>query len=386
MKLSRYTYLMMTGHICADITQGALPAILPFLIAEGNITYTSAAGLVLATSSVSSLLQPAFGYLGDRGSNQWLMALGIFLAGTGFAIIGFMDSYWGMFAAAAVSGAGVALFHPEGGKTANLVAGENKGMGMGLFGAGGNIGFTLGPMIASVTMVSFGIKGTAFFFFPAIVVTVIFLMSIKTLKKFMHMTASENDKKGYSEDNENNWSSFGRAVSIVFIRSIINYGLLVFVPLYWVGILGQSEASGSIKLTIMSGVGVFATLTGGKLADKLGFVPVIRAGNILMIPFLILLLMTENILTATLLLIPIAFCNSVPYSAMIALSQSFLPKSVGLASGITLGLSVSIGGMVSPFMGKIADIYGLTAAMYVLLGFAVVAVFISFILPKEKSS
>jgi len=136
----------------------------------------------------------------------------------------------------------------------------------------------------------------------------------------------------------------------------------------------------------MSGVGVFATLAGGKLADKLGFVPVIRAGNILMIPFLILLLMTENILTATLLLIPIAFCNSVPYSAMIALSQSFLPKSVGLASGITLGLSVSIGGMVSPFMGKIADIYGLTAAMYVLLGFAVVAVFISFILPKEKSS
>ncbi len=291
-----------------------------------------------------------------------------------------------MFTAAAVSGAGVALFHPEGGKTANIVAGENKGMGMGLFGAGGNIGFTIGPMVASVTMVSFGIKGTAFFFFPALIVTVIFLMSIKTLKIFMHMTASEKDKNGYYEDNENNWASFGRAVSIVFIRSIINYGLLVFIPLYWVGILGQSEVSGSIKLTIMSGIGVFATLAGGKLADKLGFVPVIRAGNILMIPFLILLLMTENILAATLLLIPIAFCNSVPYSAMIALSQSFLPRSVGLASGITLGLSVSIGGMVSPFMGKIADIYGLDAAMYVLLGFALVAVAISFILPKEKGS
>jgi len=386
MKLTKYSYLMMIGHICADTAQGALPAMLPFLVAQGNISYASASGLVFATSAVSSLIQPVFGYLGDRSSKQWLMALGVFLSGLGLAAMGYMDHYWQMFAVVAVSGAGVALFHPEGGKTANIVAGNQKGMGMGLFGAGGNIGFTIGPVIASAAMVAFGLKGTAVFIIPGLIVAIIFLASAKNLKRYMRLTAL-NESEDVSEESsreKNDWPSFVRAVSSVFMRSIVNYGLFVFIPLYWVSILGQSKVSGSIKLTLMAVVGVAATVGGGMIADRFGFVPMIRAANIIMFPFMLALVMTDNVVIATLLLIPIAVCNSAPYSAMIALSQSFLPKSIGLASGITLGLSVSVGGMFSPVLGKVADACGLHAAMYLLLALAAAAIAVSFILPPQK--
>lgn len=168
MKANKYSLLTMFSHICTDINQGALPAILPFLVAEKDINYTAAAGLVFAANSVSSFIQPLLGYLGDRVSWPWLMGLGIFLAGAGLALIGFMDSYWAIFAAAMLSGVGIALFHPEGGKIANLVAGKNKGAGISIFAVGGSIGFALGPIIAASSLTAFGMKGTIVLLIPAV--------------------------------------------------------------------------------------------------------------------------------------------------------------------------------------------------------------------------
>ena len=76
LKKSAYSYVMMLGHLCADLGGGALPAILPFLIAQKGITYTQAAGLTFALSSIGSAIQPVFGTMADktsaRGSCPWV--------------------------------------------------------------------------------------------------------------------------------------------------------------------------------------------------------------------------------------------------------------------------------------------------------------------------
>jgi FSR family fosmidomycin resistance protein-like MFS transporter len=45
------------------------------------------------------------------------------------------------------------------------------------------------------------------------------------------------------------------------------------------------------------------------------------------------------------------------------LGQDYLPNRVGLAAGVTLGLSMTVGGMLTPVFGSIADHYGLSTAM-----------------------
>lgn len=143
-------YLTSLGHICSDINQGALSATLPFLmIAHPDYNYLSVTMLIFAANIASAVVQPLFGYIGDKRPTPWLMALGVFLAGLGMFGIGYVDGYWLVVASAMLSGIGVAMFHPEGGRLANLAAGARKANGMSIFAVGGNIGFFLGPIIAA---------------------------------------------------------------------------------------------------------------------------------------------------------------------------------------------------------------------------------------------
>ena len=57
---------LAAGHVVNDMNQGAVPALLPFLIAERGLTYAAAGGVVLAATLLSSLIQPALGHLSDR--------------------------------------------------------------------------------------------------------------------------------------------------------------------------------------------------------------------------------------------------------------------------------------------------------------------------------
>ena len=84
--------LLAIGHLATDISQGAVPALLPFLIAQHNLSYSAAAGLVFAANIFSSLVQPLFGHFTDRLSKTWLIPAGLLLSGTGIALTGVASS------------------------------------------------------------------------------------------------------------------------------------------------------------------------------------------------------------------------------------------------------------------------------------------------------
>ncbi|HBF37908.1 MAG TPA: MFS transporter, partial [Firmicutes bacterium] len=164
----RYLWLLMAGHMFTDINQGALPAILPFLIVEKNLSYAAAAGLVFAENFVQSMVQPLFGHYADRLSKPWLMYFGVLIAGLGLAATGFFTNYWALFSAVAVSAIGIAAFHPQGARLANQVSGEKKGAGISIFSVGGNLGFAVGPILTTTFLLIWGLKGTVLLIVPAV--------------------------------------------------------------------------------------------------------------------------------------------------------------------------------------------------------------------------
>lgn len=380
MKYNRYNVLSMVGHVCTDINQGALPAILPFLVLYKNISYTSAAGLIFAVSSVSSIIQPLFGYLGDRMAHPWLMGLGALLAGGGLTLVGFCENYWGMFFAVCVSGIGVALFHPEGGRLANLAAGEHKGASMAFFAVGGNIGFALGPVVASVALSTMGLHGTAVFLIPGLSLAVVMLVARKNLNRLAAESHRAKTMRKQGEDVDD-WNSFIKVSACLATRSAVTYGLSAFIPLYFAAVMLMPEASASSTLTLYSSAAAVATLCGGMLADRFGFTKVIRGGYVLLVPLLFILPLIASKYLAIFLLIPLAMTINAPQGAMIALGQRFLPNHIGTSSGIMMGLAVSIGGMISPGIGWVGDHYGLPAAMYVIAGFGALTMVLAFLIP-----
>ena len=79
--------VLASGHAMVDACQGAVPAILPFLISRRGYSYAEATSLLLVMTVCSSLLQPLFGYLTDRRSISWLLPGGVLLGGLGIAAV-----------------------------------------------------------------------------------------------------------------------------------------------------------------------------------------------------------------------------------------------------------------------------------------------------------
>src|SRR4051794_6168487 len=152
--------VLSLGHLCVDLCQGALPALLPFLIAAHDWSYGQASALVLAATLCSSVIQPLFGHLSDGRSLPWLMPAGVALAGIGISLAGIAGSYALTFAVVVVSGLGVAAYHPEASRFANYVAGARRATAMSLFSVGGNAGLALGPAIVTPLALAFGLSGT----------------------------------------------------------------------------------------------------------------------------------------------------------------------------------------------------------------------------------
>src|SRR5213592_396345 len=150
---------LSSGHLATDFANGALPALLPFFVEKFDLSYTLAAAVVLASAVSSSIIQPLFGLWSDRRGAMWLLPGGVALAGVGIGLAADAPSYWLVVVFVLVSGVGVAAFHPEGSKFAGYVSGRRRASGMAWFSIGGNIGFALGPVVATFLVHEYGLRG-----------------------------------------------------------------------------------------------------------------------------------------------------------------------------------------------------------------------------------
>lgn len=387
-------FMVSLGHLSCDVNSGALPAILPYLITRYGFNYQAAAGLMFAFSMLSSIIQPVFGYLADRIGKPWYIPLGVLLAGTGLALVGFLDSYWAIFAAVMLCGTGGALFHPEGARYANKVSGTAKGTGLSIFSIGGNAGFVVGPLLAVGVLNVFGLPGTAVFGVLAVFTSgaLLYLVThMKTPPVSEALSGSEAGSAGSAGSaasappGRNNWTEFSKLTAIIMSRSILFMGFNTFIPLYWVHVFGQSKSAGALALACFCTFGVLWNLAGGMLSDRVGYVRLLRMVYPFTLPSVALFALTDNELYAFALLVPLSFGLYAGMSSTVVLGQKYLARNIGFASGVTLGLATSVGGIVAPVLGWAGDVYGLRMAIMSLCGVALVGILFTFILKVQPS-
>ena len=378
---TRFVWLAALGHLFTDLNQGAVPALLPFFISEYQLSYASAAGLVAALSIASTVIQPVFGFYADRLSKPWLIPAGVAVAGCGVAFCTLLPDYWFAVSMIVLSGIGIAAFHPEGARLVHNHAGDRKATGMSVFAVGGQMGIALGPIMAAAVVSAWGLRGTAFLAIPFVLMAAFLAVQLAGAGGG-HAAAKAVPGARTGEEQRDRWGPFAIVTGVVILRSIIFYGLNTFIPLYWIHIYQQSATTAGTALSIMFGAGVVGTLWGGRLADTYGHRRVVLAGYVALIPLLVLLVQLRDVVVAAALLIPIGIVLLSTYSPLVVMGQHFLPNRVGLASGITLGVAISIGGIVAPLLGHVADGYGLPSALTVLSFLTVPAVLLTLMLPR----
>ncbi|MGA6168279.1 MFS transporter [Amycolatopsis magusensis] len=377
---NRSIFLLSVGHACVDVYQGAVASLVPFFIAERAYGYAAASGIVLAASLLSSVVQPLFGALTDRWAMPWLLPVSTVLGGLGIALSGISGSYALTLAFVAVSGIGVAAYHPEAARVARVVS-RGSHTAMGWFSLGGNLGFAAAPVLVAVVLVAGGLRLSPLLVVPALAGSVLCLPVLRALATPAR-SATTAVKPRRSDDDR---ASFLKLSLAVVFRSVVFVGLSAFIALYAQQRTEGGTAAGTAALFLLYLGGAVGTVLGGRLADRWDRITVVRwsylgtvvaVAGVVFVPgpaiYLFVALASAGLYT--------------PFSLQITLAQDYLPTRVGTASGVTLGLTVSIGGIASPLIGTVADHSSLQLALAPLIALPALSWLVLRTLPEPGAS
>jgi FSR family fosmidomycin resistance protein-like MFS transporter len=351
--LPKSLWIVAIAHGVTDLSAGALLVALPFLKAKFALSYAQVSAIALMQNLTSSASQPLFGYFSDRSPRPWLMPAGCLLSGVAMLASLWAPHYYLTLLFTAIAGLGMAAFHPEAAKTASQLSGRAKGKGVSLFAVGGNAGFAIGSLLlATLLYGGFSIK-VLLYILPYV------LLGIPLIQMTRNLARPEAKQPGSLKSLKAsiNWPLLS-LLGMVLSRSTVAAGISTFVPLYYVSYLHGSEIYASSLLTVYLATSAFGTLLGGAMSDRYGSKRVMIY-SILPISFLLYLFPVAGDIGAFVVLSLASILLSATFTSSLILAQRMMPNNVGMASGLTIGLSVGLGAMGVLALGKAADVWGM---------------------------
>jgi len=352
--------LLALGHFVVDLTQGALPAVLPLLQSRHGLSYAETGTIVLAANLTSSVIQPVFGYLADKTVRRWILPTSIVVAGAGMALTGVAASYASILLLVVVMGLGVAAWHPEGYRTATGVAGDRKATALSYFSLGGNVGIALGPLFVTFLVTTWSIPGTLGLALPPLLVAAIMLPALASFGTVTTGASATTRARA----GENMPRAMALLIVVVMIRAWATLGFTTFVPLYYVNELQADPRIVGPLLFVFLGAGALGTVVAGPLADRWGPRVFMKWVLLAAVPFGLLFLETRGALAFVMLGI-FGGVLTASFSVSVVLAQAYLPRHAGMASGLIVGFAIGTGGLGVAVLGLVADRYGLPVALVI---------------------
>lgn len=348
--------LLSLGHLATDYAAGSLPALLVFLDQRYSLSNTLVAALMLAATVSSSVVQPLFGLISDKRGALWLIPAGIGTAGLCMGLIGVAPGYWVVFVLVLVGGLGVAAFHPEGAKFAAYASGPGRARGMSYFNVGGNLGYALGAAVTTPLVVWLGLSGGALALLPVLIVAGALLRAMPSLARVHPPVTGRGGPTGSNRP----WAMAQLGVVIV-LRSVTWFALLTFVPLWWVA-EGHSKVEGNRVLVLMLFVGAAGTLILGPVADRIGLRRTLWLTQAVIGPLTAVFVLVGGAIGVVAVSL-VGLCVVGTFGVTMVMSQQYLPRSIGMASGLSIGLAMGLGGVAAVVLGAVADAIDLRTAL-----------------------
>lgn len=385
--------VLSLGHCCVDVCQGAIPALMPFMVIKRGYSYSEATALLLVMTFASSMLQPIFGHASDRRPLSRLLPGGVLVGGIGLALVALTDSFALTLVAVFVSGLGVGAYHPEGARFANYVAGEDSATAMSLYSVGGNLGFALGPVTVTALVLPLGIGGLAWIALPMSLAALLIAAELPRLNRFAAEArrprrpepASAPVRIAATAAGTDRWLPFTGVAAIAGFRSAAYFCLQAFVPLWFIQHLDESAAFGNGALTGLLVAGAIGTLIGGRVADRVGKRLVIMVSLAVTTPLILAFLLVGPVAGVVILAVT-GFFMVGTFAVTVVLGQEYLPQRIGLASGVTLGAAIGFGGLVAWLLGLLADSTGLVPVLLVTAALPLPGLFFTVLLPPGREA
>jgi len=382
-----FLLVLSLAHGIVDLGAGALVALLPTLREHFSLSYTMVGTVMLFSNLTSSVTQPFFGIASDRAKQRWLLPLSLAFSGVGLAAIGWMPTYGMLLVSVVFAAQGVAAFHPEGAHAAHNLAAGRKARAMGIYSVGGNIGYALGTVYAAFLLSLSGgaLQGMTWAFVIPLVLAAFIIQLLPAWQLTETATMSAERAVAKADLPATNWLGTWLVTLLAILRSIVQLGILTYLPFYWIDILKNPASTASyVQLTyLVAGVG--GTLVGAPLADRFGTRKILAGAFAILLPLQFLL---SHLSGAWLLVCLFAggFVMVSTFTVTLVMTQDYMPRNLGLASGLNLGLAFGMGGVGARVLGMIADRWGVLVVLNTITAMVPVLLLLAVVLPPVQKA
>jgi MFS transporter, FSR family, fosmidomycin resistance protein len=343
------------SHLLNDMIQSLLPALYPMIKANYGLSFVQIGLITLTQQIVSSMLQPCVGLVADHRPQPYSLAAGMCVTLAGLLLLASATHYPTLVLAAAMVGAGSAVFHPEASRVARLASGGRHGLAQSLFQVGGNMGSASGPILAAFIIVPRGQGSVAWFSAAALLA-----MSVLVMVGNWYRRERALPRRTRATTAAPNLSRAGVIwalailLSLVFSKAFYQASIGTYYTFYLMSKFQVSLASAQVYLFIFLASVALGTLIGGPIGDRFGRKAVIWASILGAIPFA-LMLPFANLFWTAVLTVCVGATMASASSAIIVYALDMVPGKIGTMAGLFFGLSFGMGGVGAAALGKLAD-------------------------------
>ncbi|MBA7580044.1 MAG: MFS transporter [Candidatus Thermoplasmatota archaeon] len=370
-----------TGHFTNDFYMNLIPPILFAFSSSMGLTLTQQSIIAFIIITGGSLLQPIVGYLLDKIAKSCFLIIGIVWISFMMSISGLITNYYLLMVIVGLASIASSIYHPLGSSIAINLSRGSRGKSLSVFMTIGTFAATFTPMIAIPIVSEFGLKYLTFLMIPGFLVA--YFLKFAKIDKIKYRVT--NDKKNKKIKKNKISKNKVKYLSLLVCMSVIKVVLLRMMIVFGVQIMVM-KGIGIIPAGIILSAHLFMSsagiLSGGYLSDKFGERRIMVIFSILLFGIYTITIFSQGLLVIIGIIL-FGYTLNGTSTANITMTHNILPENINLGTGLIIGLSSTIAGVLILVFGKFADIYGLMEMAQFTACLSLIPVFISLYIAKK---
>lgn len=375
-------------HCLNDTLQSVISAVYPLFKDDLGLSFAQIGLITLVYQSAASVCQPLTGLFFDRWPSAWSLPVGMSFTLVGLLSLAFANTLPLVLFSVALVGIGSAVFHPEASRLTALASGGKRGLAQSLFQVGGNLGGSLGPLLAAVFVAPYGRRHIALFSILAFIAIMVMIPVGHWYKRLLLQLKKEEGgtaKMHIQPPLPMRQTVFSITILLILIFSKYIYmaSLNSYYTFYLIEKFGVSVQASQMYLFVFLIATAIGTLLGGPIGDRVGRKYVIWASILGAAPFTLIMPHVDNLYLTAVLSFCVGLTLSSAFPAILVYAQELLPYKLGLISGLFFGFAFGVAGIASAVLGNMADHYGIEA-VYNVCGYMPLIGLVTWFLPDLK--
>jgi FSR family fosmidomycin resistance protein-like MFS transporter len=350
-------------HFSGDFYSSYINPLYPVFMEKLGLTLAQVGFLSGVSRFLMFIVQPLSGYWADRHPSRSFILIGLLMPIFFIPLTGITTGFYGLLLCIIIGSTGSSLFHPPATGMVPQYAGSKLGLAMSIFNTSGTLAFGVGPIFITWYVARFGPRAMPVTMVLGLLIWMYFYFVIPKPQ------GEGMAQYGFFETLRQTLGGVWQPILLIWIvmvmRALVGQSLMTFMPVLWVQ-KGYSIVSAGILFSIFTISGTLAGILCGHLSDRMGYKGILWITHGLMTPALLMFLLVPGkwIYPATILA---GGFNMASLPIGVVMAQKIAPKGRSMVASLMMGLAFGTGGVLSPVVGKLGDIFNIQSVLMVLV-------------------